>query len=88
MTLEQFIFDYDKELSIVLLEGKREVLEEDKPKLIRFGKKRSNENIKIYDDEDCEGIQIWYGELDSEKILEVYEIFKEKLLKDFLKNLK
>ena len=38
MTLNEFIDLYDKEGSIVLLEGKRVVLESDKPKLIALGK--------------------------------------------------
>lgn len=38
MTLNEFITQYDKENSIVLLEGKRNVLEKDIPKLIALGK--------------------------------------------------
>jgi len=37
MNLSQFIEQYDKENFIVLLEGKRDVLEADKDKLIRLG---------------------------------------------------
>ncbi len=38
MTLQQFIQNYDKKNSIVLLEGKRNVIETDKQKLIALGK--------------------------------------------------
>lgn len=38
MTLEDFIIEYDKDGSIVLLEGKRDVLEDDKGKLVKLGK--------------------------------------------------
>lgn len=38
MTLEEFIKEFDTANSIVLLEGKRDVLEQDKEKLIALGK--------------------------------------------------
>ncbi|MDO9629005.1 MAG: hypothetical protein Q7I99_03805 [Acholeplasmataceae bacterium] len=38
MTLEDFISKYDNEISIILLEGKRNVLESDKGKLFELGK--------------------------------------------------
>jgi len=38
MKLKEFIIQYDKENAIVLLEGKRKVLEEDKEKLSELGK--------------------------------------------------
>ncbi|MEZ4915354.1 MAG: hypothetical protein R2836_00015 [Chitinophagales bacterium] len=38
MTFEEFIDKYDKEDTIILLEGKRNVIEEDKLKLVSLGK--------------------------------------------------
>lgn len=38
MTLEEFIEQYDREGSVVLLEGKRDVLPEDRPKLETLGR--------------------------------------------------
>jgi hypothetical protein len=47
MTLKDFIKQYDKDNSIVLLEGKRKVLEEDKAKLIALGKMLAQMTSKI-----------------------------------------
>jgi len=38
MTLNEFIDKFDKQDTIILLEGKRNVVEEDKPKLIELGR--------------------------------------------------
>ncbi|MBK8848500.1 MAG: hypothetical protein IPO27_18950 [Bacteroidetes bacterium] len=47
MTLQEFIKQFDKENSIVLLEGKRNVLEQDKEKLISLGKLLASKTKKI-----------------------------------------
>ena len=47
MTLEDFIKNYDFENSIVLLEGKRKVLEKDREKLIQLGKSLASQTTKM-----------------------------------------
>jgi hypothetical protein len=47
MTLKEFIDQYDNENSIVLLEGKRKVLEEDKEKLIELGELLASKTSKM-----------------------------------------
>ena len=47
MTLKEFIKLYDKDNSIVLLEGKRNVLDEDKPKLAALGKLLASQTEKM-----------------------------------------
>lgn len=47
MTLKEFIQTYDKENAIVLLEGKRNVLESDKGKLIALGKLLASKTEKM-----------------------------------------
>lgn len=47
MTLEEFIKKYDYENSIVLLEGKRKVLQEDSEKLFALGKRLASKTSKI-----------------------------------------
>lgn len=47
MTLKEFINQFDKEDSVVLLEGKRDVLENDKEKLIALGKLLTSKTSKI-----------------------------------------
>lgn len=47
MTLEEFIIQYDKDDSVVLLEGKRNVLDADKPKLIALGKLLTSKTEKM-----------------------------------------
>ena len=47
MTLSEFITNYDYEDSIVLLEGKRNVLEEDQEKLISLGKLLARKTSKM-----------------------------------------
>lgn len=47
MTLHEFIDRYDKENAIVLLEGKRKVLEEDKDKLIALGSLLASKTKKM-----------------------------------------
>jgi len=47
MTLEDFISQYDKDNSIVLLEGKRNVLEADKENLVSLGKLLASTTSKM-----------------------------------------
>jgi hypothetical protein len=47
MTLQEFIEKFDRENSIVLLEGKRKVLNEDKEKLIALGKLLASSTSKM-----------------------------------------
>ncbi len=47
MRLEQFIKEYDKESSIVLLEGKRNVLPEDETKLTALGELLASRTAKM-----------------------------------------
>ena len=47
MTLQEFIEKFDTENSIVLLEGKRKVLNEDSEKLIALGKLLASRTSKI-----------------------------------------
>ncbi len=47
MTLKEFINQFNKEDSVVLLEGKRDVLENDKEKLIALGKLLTSKTSKI-----------------------------------------
>jgi len=47
MTAQDFIGKYDKEDTVVLLEGKRNVLDVDKPKLIEFGKMLAQKTTKM-----------------------------------------
>jgi len=47
MTLKEFIKQYDKEHSIVLLEGKRNVSEQDKEKLIELGRLLASKTQKM-----------------------------------------
>lgn len=47
MTFREFINQFDHENSIVLLEGKRNVLENDKPKLVELGKLLASETRHI-----------------------------------------
>ncbi len=47
MTLDQFIALYDKEDSIVLLEGKRKVAEADRDKLVALGKLLAEKTCKM-----------------------------------------
>jgi len=47
MTLAEFIKQFDKDNSIVLLEGKRSVLEKDKEKLTALGKLLASKTVKI-----------------------------------------
>jgi hypothetical protein len=47
MTLNEFIKQFDKDNSIVLLEGKRNVLEEDKDKLITLGRLLASKTKRI-----------------------------------------
>ncbi len=47
MTLKNFIKQYDKDNSIILLEGKRNVLEEDKEKLVLLGKLLTSATSKM-----------------------------------------
>lgn len=47
MTLKEFISNFDKDNSIVLLEGKRNVLEDDKEKLTALGKLLTSKTTKI-----------------------------------------
>lgn len=56
MTLKDFLNQYDNENSIVLLEGKRNVLEEDKAKLQEIGKLlASNSKFMIFRSGNAEG---------------------------------
>lgn len=56
MNLKEFIDKYDKEGSVVLLEGKREVLPEDKEKLIELGRIiASNTTHMIFRSGNAEG---------------------------------
>ena len=47
MTLQQFIKQYDKPGAVVLLEGKRKVAEEDKPKLVELGRHLATETTHM-----------------------------------------
>lgn len=47
MTLDEFITQFDKDNAIVLLEGKRNVKEEDQPKLTALGKLLASKTKKI-----------------------------------------
>lgn len=47
MTLKDFINQYDKDNSIILLEGKRDVLESDKEKLVKLGELLASKTHKI-----------------------------------------
>ncbi len=47
MTLKQFIADYDFPDSVVLLEGKRDVLDDDKDKLIALGRLLAKNTVNI-----------------------------------------
>lgn len=47
MTLKDFIKQYDKDNSIILLEGKRNVLEKDKEKLVSLGKLLTSATSKM-----------------------------------------
>lgn len=47
MTLEEFIEKFDKPNSVVLLEGKRNVLDEDKEKLIALGRLLANRTTNM-----------------------------------------
>ncbi len=47
MTLQEFIEKFDKENSIVLLEGKRKVLNEDRDRLIELGKLIASKTTKM-----------------------------------------
>jgi len=47
MTIQEFISQFDKDNSIVLLEGKRNVLEEDKENLVALGKMLASKTSKM-----------------------------------------
>ncbi len=47
LTLKEFIEQFDKEQVVVLLEGKRNVLEKDKEKLTALGKKLASNTSKM-----------------------------------------
>lgn len=63
MTLQEFISKYDNENSIVLLEGKRNVLEADKDKLVALGKLLALKTSKmIFRSGNAEGADQFFSE--------------------------
>lgn len=63
MTLDQFIKEYDKEGSIVLIEGKRDVPEEDRDKLIALGRLIASRTEKmIFRSGNAEGSDQFFSE--------------------------
>ncbi len=63
MTFKEFISDFDKATSIVLLEGKRNVLEEDKEKLIVLGRLlASKTNRMIFRSGNAEGADQFFSD--------------------------
>lgn len=62
LTLKEFIATYDKEDSIVLLEGKREVLDNDRDKLEALGKLLvSNTSKMIFRSGNATGADIYFS---------------------------
>ena len=63
MTLEDFISKYDNENSVILLEGKRKVLESDKGKLFELGKllTSKSENM-LFRSGNAEGADQYFSE--------------------------
>lgn len=63
MTLQEFITKYDNENSIVLLEGKRNVLDSDKEKLFALGKLLASKTSKmIFRSGNAEGADQYFSE--------------------------
>jgi hypothetical protein len=63
MTLKEFITQFDKPHSIVLLEGKRNVLEEDKEKLKALGRLLASRTEKmIFRSGNAEGADQWFSD--------------------------
>ena len=63
MTLQEFISKYDNENSVILLEGKRNVLESDKEKLFALGKLLASKSSKmIFRSGNAEGADQYFSE--------------------------
>ena len=63
MTFEEFINQYDQDGSIILVEGKRNVLESDKIKLIELGKLLASKSSKmIFRSGNADGADQYFSE--------------------------
>ena len=63
MTLKEFINEYDKAGSIILLEGKRSVLENDKEKLVKLGKTLAeNSRFMLFRSGNANGADLFFSQ--------------------------
>lgn len=63
MTLQEFISKYDNENSVILLEGKRNVLDSDKEKLLALGKLLASKSSKMtFRSGNAEGADQYFSE--------------------------
>ncbi len=70
MKLEDFLAEYDRFPAVILLEGKRQVLEEDKAKLISFGRLIASRTVNlIFRSGNAEGADQWF----SQGVVSVYQ---------------
>jgi len=63
MTLQEFILKYDNENSVILLEGKRTVMDSDKEKLLALGKLLASKSSKMtFRSGNAEGADQYFSE--------------------------
>lgn len=63
MTLNEFIEKYDREGSLILLEGKRKVLDADREKLIKLGEVLASKSMKmIFRSGNADGSDLFFSQ--------------------------